>query len=515
MLQQCTQACKWAFLAVVLIIAAYLVLANEKTIKEKFVVGSFENVDADTAKYYDTIRTLIQTYLLRQPEQYELERYKKMMSNPKDVDTVISSIQKTTEYQELVKASPKSNSIASLTPFIQQITTGSTTRIDQVLSDASAKQRTEMYKTIIRIYDKHLERMPSMRELNYYTYRMLTDPKFDEKKLEAVILSSKEYEILQKNQNNVVHGELNGNITDAQLTMEVHNLYDMVFNDTPDAEMERFLKYKYRAYELNEKRFTEFLLLLKALEDHKVDIKSLADGTMNIQIQPVVADDVDGITNIVGVASDEASRPYAPGNASNSMSKNSQNSSSQYVYNNQRIYNIINPGQEELDQILKGNTGTTGSSQSCHQFKTYKDSLYENLKKEQTQELQKGYQQQSNIAEDRPCTMDKNAQESKLENSYRPRNKLAEYQSERNLDELATSCARNTYYLNADDDMVLYPEFKWQMPERRPPPCVGSCGEVQPMSEQTALIGTLLTDAENTKVGSMLPKFVYKETYTN
>ena len=98
-----------------------------------------------------------------------------------------------------------------------------------------------------------------------------------------------------------------------------------------------------------------------------------------------------------------------------------------------------------------------------------------------------------------------------VENDYRSRNGLAEYQTDRNMDELRSSCVRNTYYLNADDDMVLFPEFKWDVPQKRPPACVGGGASVQPMAEQTALIGTLLSDAENTRVGSMLPNFVYKE----
>ena len=93
-------------------------------------------------------------------------------------------------------------------------------------------------------------------------------------------------------------------------------------------------------------------------------------------------------------------------------------------------------------------------------------------------------------------------------------NKLADRQNKRNIDEINYACSRAKKYINSDEDMVLNKEFRWSVPQERPPVCVTSSGKRTPLSDrysQTALIGTLLDDAENTQVGSIMPKFKYTE----
>ncbi|KAG2485351.1 hypothetical protein HYH03_015932 [Edaphochlamys debaryana] len=62
-------------------------------------------------------------------------------------------------------------------------------------------------------------------------------------------------------------------------------------------------------------------------------------------------------------------------------------------------------------------------------------------------------------------------------------------------------------------DLVLQKRFNWQVPQRRPPVCTphGRGCTVFPQFSQTALIGTLLDDAKDTRVGSILPVFEYRE----
>ena len=64
------------------------------------------------------------------------------------------------------------------------------------------------------------------------------------------------------------------------------------------------------------------------------------------------------------------------------------------------------------------------------------------------------------------------------------------------------------------DDMVLRHDQLWKMPERRPPVCKMNSKKkcsVNPIEVQSSLLGTLLDDSKDTKVGSILPKFTYKE----
>jgi hypothetical protein len=99
------------------------------------------------------------------------------------------------------------------------------------------------------------------------------------------------------------------------------------------------------------------------------------------------------------------------------------------------------------------------------------------------------------------------------DNKYWENDTLANARNSRNMEDLELQCKRGSRFLNADDNMVLYKEFEWSVPQKRAPICTpvsGGC-DVQMSNEQTSLIGTLLNQAENTQVGSILPKFTYKE----
>jgi hypothetical protein len=488
-------AIKWLVLVIVCVIAASMMFP--KKLREKFV----DNVDSNTAKYYDTISILIQTYLLRNPEQYELERYRRIMSYPKDVDPVIDAIKTTDEYKNLIKATPNSNANASLTPYIQKMsgmssTSSSETRINKVVQDATMQQRTDMYREIINVYDTNLHRMPSMRELNYYTYRMLTDQAFNKRKLELILQASREYEIMQKNQTNVVNGHLEGDMTDAQITLKVRGLYEQVFDEQPDAEIERFMKYKYREYELSDARLLGLLKMLKNLDERKIDIMSITMGGGNSGVTMEEEAEIHSPLHNANAKNKRESQAASvnshtsltnTNNESRSFNASSTSHQPTIYHNNSRIYNIINPSQEELASILDKVTRENNEEQKMpcinpyDEKYAYKDELYETLKREQ--------RVKTKMTRHPDCTWDKNAEEKELERQYRERNKLAEYQESRNLDEMRSSCARNTYFLNVDDE---FEEL------------------VQP-SQSEQMLGTPLKDAQNTKVGSMLPRFLYKE----
>lgn len=89
---------------------------------------------------------------------------------------------------------------------------------------------------------------------------------------------------------------------------------------------------------------------------------------------------------------------------------------------------------------------------------------------------------------------------------------LAKIVNDRNLDELRYACARSKEkYANVDENMVLLPDQRWSVPQKQPEVCRNGHTEYQPSVEQTALIGTLLESAADTKVGSILPDFDFQE----
>ena len=90
---------------------------------------------------------------------------------------------------------------------------------------------------------------------------------------------------------------------------------------------------------------------------------------------------------------------------------------------------------------------------------------------------------------------------------------LAKIINERNLDQLKYDCLRGSEkQAGVDDNMVILPDQKWSVPQERPEVCRMS-GEFsyKPSTEQTALIGTLLEDAKDTQVGTLMPEFEFKE----
>jgi hypothetical protein len=86
---------------------------------------------------------------------------------------------------------------------------------------------------------------------------------------------------------------------------------------------------------------------------------------------------------------------------------------------------------------------------------------------------------------------------------------LGTYQNDRNMEELRNKCLQSSY---TDDSnwSLLIPKRLWQTEPSRS--CSGAQYSVNALADQSALIGTLLPDAENTSVGSIMPTFSYTET---
>lgn len=67
----------------------------------------------------------------------------------------------------------------------------------------------------------------------------------------------------------------------------------------------------------------------------------------------------------------------------------------------------------------------------------------------------------------------------------------------RNMNELRYGCQRSSKYTNAEDNMKLFPEYAWSIPQERAPVCISSGkNPVSPLTEQTSLTGTLLSDVK-------------------
>lgn len=91
---------------------------------------------------------------------------------------------------------------------------------------------------------------------------------------------------------------------------------------------------------------------------------------------------------------------------------------------------------------------------------------------------------------------------------------LSKIISARNMDQLKYACLKSKdKNMRTDDDMVLIKGLEWSVPQQRPGVCrMSKTQDYHYSTEQSSLIGTLLDEADNTKVGSIMPEFEFKET---
>ncbi len=399
-------------------------------------------------------------------------------------------------YKELYGADPKPAETAfyvkffnnrNTTPeYMKEIISTSAPTLQKTLKAGSlplipdTPQGTE--DEVIAIFNEILERHPDAEELQYYSTFIKGNPANIEK-MKVLLLQSNEYKRLQKLQNNTAYGYLLGGITDRQLTLMVVGVYNQVAGDGKlDDDTLKFLKKKYLEFQLDEKVFKKFV------QDFIVfDSKSKTNTQLN-----------QSLTN----ASTETS-----------MNTNRANSA---------IINQLAQSTFEKDNKLQTPNPTatpTPLSKETSVSKTNEEQGKEQYTNKDTQQCSadvKGSQINTDklirlIKENADCQFSKDG----LDNQYKSSEQtLADAVNDRNRDELKNICERNkTFSKYHYEDMVLVPGQEWTIPQKHPPVCYGSKGNYNPRIEQTALIGTLLGDAKDTEIGSIMPKFTYKEYY--
>lgn len=423
-LNYCTSACRIIVFLTIIYLAGYIIVKNEKKI-ENFVGQIAGNAQDETVRK-DTISLAVRNYLDREATVDDYNLYSKVMLSTSDIVSVVDAIKATDEYKtktQTIKVNdfPKDE--------LLDVTEISHSPLIKDLRAVDFDERMETYRKIIDKYQGTLDRMPTNKELAYYTHRMLTDKKFTVEKLENVLQGSTEHHILEKNQSNVVNGELPGNITDAQLNMDVIRKYASVFKRDPDLNTLEFLKTKYLSYKLDEHKFDRLLILLYNNDYDTVD-------------QEVRVDD----NTAIAMLEMQSMKRKAPesGLGTNVFKSDTPTN----IYNNPKIINIITPDSKDVDVLVKQlserNDGTTqtivnkatmsSNRDSCPDNKgkdTYTDPFYKKL----AQDRLKG---QCNFSNDGSYKVDK----------------LADFQTSRNREELGFACGRSKYFTNIDNDIV-------------------------------------------------------------
>jgi hypothetical protein len=484
---------------IVILVFFFYVRPARKGKRENFV-QSIDN------SYKNSIVKVFNLVLGRDPHEFELLLYKSHMSNPVDTTVVQAKLLESTEAKNLVTDSIKSATCASTNSVSQNntlgvvnsATVGSSREHFQNTSAMNTNERLELYKSIIQVYEQNLDRLPTTYEIEYYALKMLNEFSFTLKELQIILTSSKEYDILQKNQTNLVNAQVPGDITDAQLTLIVNNIYFSLFSVQPNDVMEKFIKAKYIEYKFNDEKFKRMLLLLHQIDGEKdayatgiatnTTTSSSSPGTVASLSYPgtmassglIGTSGLSGTSGISGTSGTKIvySESYVP-TVTSETSNNGQT--------NTVVLNDLVKGVQQLADSIKNSLpqvtqecpskkqfiysdhyqtiGQKGDCDSVYSKNKFTDSLYDNLK---------------------------NVQSNTFTCPNNSKNSLADVLNKRNDDELKYQCSRNAYYLSIEGQLQDHdPNLSFQYKNTR--------------------FGTFLEDADNTKVGSILPKFIYKE----
>lgn len=463
---------KIVFLVFVIFISGY-VMFNNKTIS----LEGFEDKPKSDDK-----------------KQGSQDKVEKQIVPQEPVEGEKSITQKVIEiYKELYGADPKPSETAfyvkffnnrETTPeYMKEIISTSAPTLQKTLKAGSlplipdTPQGTE--DEVIAIFNEILDRHPDAEELQYYSTFIKGNPANLEK-MKVLLLQSNEYKRLQKLQKNTAYGYLLGGITDRQLALMVLGVYNQVAGNGSklDDDTMKFLKKKYLEFQLDQKVFKKFV------QDFVLFNSSAKTANNNDkQVSSTAQQDATAIRANAAITDKLAQSGFEKSNKMN------PSASSQVPQSAKQTTTI--PTKERTKEQY-----TNKQQQQCPP-----DSKKNTIDTDKLIKI---------IKDNADCQFSKNG----LDDKYRTEQSLANAVNDRNRDELKNICERNkTFSKYHHEDMVLVPGQEWTIPQKHPPVCYGSKGNYQPRIEQTALIGTLLGDAKDTEIGSIMPKFTYKEYY--
>lgn len=493
-LTYCTSACRTLVFLFVVFLVGYIMVKNERKI-ENFVdriAGAPVQSDEISQAQQETIRSAMRNYLNRDPQPEDFEKYSKLMANPNDILSVVDAIKATDEYKALVASSSQKNGTVSGNDILLEASELQSSPLLEDLKKADFDTRMDTYRKVIDVYMRVLERMPSNKELTYYAHRMLTDKQFSSDKLRVVLEGSNEYKILEKNQINRVNGELPGAITDAQLTMDVTNKYQAIYNREPSPETVSFLKDKYIAYKLDEGKFNSLLLAI-----HNLDYNNFVTSEDTVYLKlPTTKAAAENLARNPNAAPPSFSTSSTDQTLDSSFgTQNTQgkeiNNINIYVSKPEDLDAIVSQFSKASDSLVK--VQQTPQTKNLHsqttlttptkRQKDYTDPFYKALAQSQKEKPS------CTFNDDVPIDTDT----------------FAEYRSQRNHDEINYTCTRNQYYKDIDPDIVATAFNRSKKKDAKQ-------YDVQPLVySYEPENSTPLDAARQTHVGSILPPFIYKE----
>lgn len=444
------------FLVLIVALSAYLFWANERLPDHQTITETKLELKENTIK---------ETFSEPSMESTITEIYMELYSRPPNSKELQFYLEYTADKEGITKSQLK-DVIESSSPSLAKSL--EVQESDLLFSDTPQNE-------IFEAYNEILFRNPTPTE--YAKYRdLLATAGFDKEKLIQALMSTNEYLRMERTQTNAIYSNLPGGLTDRQITMKITDMYQSVAKTNYiDEDTMHFFKRKFLEMNLNEAEFKLFLQRY-VMWSPSAASNSVSNTTTN--------------SNAASNVPPTNNKPSAS-NAANATTFTGKDKSGNY-YNNATIYNIYTVGDSDYmgtpnEQFLKrlqqdSNCSVTGTINEISN-------------------------DTGNIRNVCPST---NSTE------------LSSYINDRNRDLLKNTCIRNKKFNGMDDDMasifytktftssdfVLDPSLAWNVPQSRPPVCTTNARcQIGSLNDQSSLIGTPISDAKDTKVGSILPPF--------
>jgi hypothetical protein len=453
----CQTISRFIFLLFIIVASVYFLVVNKREVNtENFTEGA-----PNDANIISRVKQTFKESLNREPTAKEMTMYVDILKKqPKTTDTQLMA---------MVLSNRDANKTATLSA-------------DPLEFDARSKPYGKE-DDVILAFNTILDRNPDITELRYFAKRMKDDTSFTSDKLQKILIASEEYIRLHKTQSNVAGLDMLGNVTDRQLTYVISAIYKQEAKQPIDSDTLTFLKKRYAEYQMGENDLRKFIKKHVALEkEFEVSMKNVAPTGVSSTGVAVLGGNLSTQTTRVSPSEIKAAAPKA----SEEKSQPPDDKESEAAL----IKKLLGdkPNQELIDKLLEVYADDGGAQDDAYLSCSR---VIDTIKaKNNTCD---GHKYNKAQLEKRLTALD--------------RQLLSELVHDRNMSHMKNVCRRNRKYINADDNMVLFPEFKWSVPQKFPPVCMPlEKNEYRPMIEQTALIGTLLDDAAKTKVGSILPE---------
>lgn len=524
-------ALKVTFLLFVGILAVYLVYANKRAATREH----FEELSI--------VETAFQAVLNRPPNRSERGFFASKIKDDKFGDAEIRAyleqvqidVQKA--YKEQLGREPTEKDLADDIPAFttykytytdieayvrvrhaSEVLPDATAQLSPLLSSRPPEEPSEPSKSDVvhSMFVGLLNRDPTNKELKQYTQQL------EEGKITVPELATHLEEQRADKKDKTSHRELpkssaKNTRDNHQTYVDIINVYQAVLQRNPsEKELQHFYeKIRSASMDLKRLRFTlegsdeyRILTMNQTNEVHSGLARGMTERQMHYWIVTVFA----GIYGRNPTEGEEAFLRYKmiAGNMD-------EYSLRKYVVRLKSLDSVNLAGATEGDETESGNTDDAESLQrALGTIRHPVNQLMDTVKSLAQPSSVPPPQQHRYNARSPACEFDKDELEHRLANTS-PQD-YSKYLQHRNVDLLAGAARQGRYASNLEDslflgdgqDMVLLPGQRWDIPQKRPPVCYSSC-RVQPLVEQTALIGTLLADAKQTSVGSIMPRFEYRE----